>query len=340
MTFNQSLDIICQRIAESGMQSIELELAENLALHTCFANESEPVCADVRKLAHELNNRLTPLTMLSGCFSQEILQYLQTRLSSRDLFEVGRQLHETSNLIQGTVDNITSLLEHKMKKESTGRYVPFFLSVSDLFEGANKFVESNLARMGSHDVRVSYKNQKTKVYCDEDALKSVFLDLFKNAYESMQGVGTIDVCVSPISVQHIYVEQNKNILALLRKRIGRTSIENDAYVAIKVCNSGPHIPDLIDGDLFTTGVTTKKRGHGIGMQSVADHVQDNRGFYTWKNCHDLGETSGVEFTVYLPTVPLVDYVAHLPLKKDYLQVFPEPIMLSSISEPEVSGKAC
>lgn len=61
------------------------------------------------------------------------------------------------------------------------------------------------------------------------------------------------------------------------------------------------------------GFTTKANGHGVGLYAVASHVQDNCGFI---HCRNLADNAGVEFTTYLPTQELFDYVMSLLISKE------------------------
>ena len=72
-------------------------------------------------------------------------------------------------------------------------------------------------------------------------------------------------------------------------------------VYVQVQDDGPGIPPEVVTAMFGSGYSTKGRGRGFGLASVANIVQRYQG-----NIDVKTDAAGTQFTVYLPAHPLED----------------------------------
>jgi two-component system, cell cycle sensor histidine kinase and response regulator CckA len=110
------------------------------------------------------------------------------------------------------------------------------------------------------------------------------------------------VKVSTESLQIVLGNLVKNALEMFKGRGGTIRIdaeEGDEVVIMRVWNSGPQIPAHTLRRLFTPWMSTKPigQGHGIGLYLSRELLRQAGGTINVRNT----ETSGVEFTLELPT---------------------------------------
>lgn len=110
-----------------------------------------------------------------------------------------------------------------------------------------------------------------KCKADPHMIGQVILNLITNASESMQGM-----------------ERNKNIQIF-------SCLQNGAIV-IKVCDSGPGIPDDIIDSIFDPFYTTKNSGSGIGLSICHRIITDHGGSIQALNA----SPRGAEFIITMP----------------------------------------
>jgi signal transduction histidine kinase len=108
-----------------------------------------------------------------------------------------------------------------------------------------------------------------------DQLKQVFLNLSLNAIDAMDssagGSLTIDIFLSP----------------------------DRSEVGIRLCDTGPGLPQEVKDKLFEPFITTKEKGLGLGLMICYDIVKKHNGHIEVESEAGAGAT----FTVWLPARP-------------------------------------
>ncbi|OGP07364.1 MAG: hypothetical protein A2Z89_07865 [Deltaproteobacteria bacterium GWA2_43_19] len=124
-----------------------------------------------------------------------------------------------------------------------------------------------------HDIRIDYTVAKDipEVVIDSDQLKQVFMNLFLNAIQAIQGGGKIAV-----SITRLY---------------GRG-------IKVSVSDTGHGIPQEIIVKIFDPFFTTKQNGTGLGLSIVHRIIKENNGDI--KVMSEVGR--GTTFDVILPVV--------------------------------------
>ncbi len=112
-----------------------------------------------------------------------------------------------------------------------------------------------------------------KIHADEEQLTQLLLNLALNACEAMGQRGSLDIAAETDAS-------------------GKTC-------RIRVADSGPGVPEQIQGELFKPFFTTKKGGTGLGLPMVARIAHSHAGVITVGD----GRDGGAVFTLEIPVRP-------------------------------------
>ena len=221
-----------------------------------------------RRLAHEIKNPLTPITLAMHRIGKKsddptINSCVQT------------VLEEASNL--GRIADEFSLYA-KMPQP-----VPELFSaeqVQELFESLAQFY---LAR-----TRVEYGwnrgPEEFNLWVDTGQLRQVMSNLIKNGNEAMQGEGSLKFEISLVN------EPGQKI----------SSEHSGPWIRCSIRDTGPGLPTNID-DIFEPYATTKATGTGLGLAVARRIIEDNGGCLWAESSPD-----GAAFIFDLPEVTGVD----------------------------------
>jgi signal transduction histidine kinase len=110
------------------------------------------------------------------------------------------------------------------------------------------------------------------VEADPEQLKEVLVNLIINACEAMEGGGTITI----------------------REEIERKG--KDSVARIRVMDTGPGIPRVLQGKVMQPFFTTKDEGTGLGLSIAARILEEHGGSLEL----DSEEGRGAAFTITLP----------------------------------------
>jgi two-component system nitrogen regulation sensor histidine kinase NtrY len=197
--------------------------------------------ADVaRRIAHEIKNPLTPITLsserLRKKFADEItsdkdayLRYIDT--ITRHVRDIGKMVEEFVSFAR--------MPQPQMRKES-------------LISIINKSIFSEATAHSDIRYITEVPSSDIRILCDEQQIGQMLLNLLKNAAEAMEGQTAplkITVCVEQID-QHIHVS---------------------------VRDSGAGFPPEQMATLTEPYVTTRAKGTGLGLAIVKKTMEDHKG---------------------------------------------------------------
>lgn len=233
------------------------ELAESADL--LAKSERESAWREMAKqIAHEIKNPLTPMKLN--------IQYLQRAKQEGnehydDFFErVTKNLIEQIDTLSGIATEFSNFAQIPQTKNETFNLVEVIVNVISLFE-PNK------------NLNVSFKKGNSKevlVFADKEQLSRAFLNLLKNAIQS--------------------VPQTKKGLV----EVNLETSDNYCIVAIK--DNGSGISDDAREYLFEPNFTTKSSGMGLGL-SIVKSILDNCG---GKISYETKINEGSTFFVEIP----------------------------------------
>jgi nitrogen fixation/metabolism regulation signal transduction histidine kinase len=210
-----------------------------------------------KQIAHEINNPLTPMKL-----SVQHLQRAWTDKNER--FE--EYLDRISKTLIDEIDNLSAIASEfsNFAKMPNAVNQPLDLitkinNVVSLFSNDNATFKVNLNN-----------NNEIPIFADKEQISRVFINLFKNAIQSV----------------------DKNIVPVIEI----TVINKNSKVEIRVRDNGKGIPVEMRDKLFRPNFTTKTSGMGLGLAIVKNIVESAGGTITY----ETEENKGTTFIINLP----------------------------------------
>ncbi len=202
-------------------------------------------------MAHEIRN---PLATFKG-----ILQIIDLKVSTPDI-------RKYVDIGVKEIRRLSLLLDDFMQ---LGKSVVSNMEKTDLKDFIRELTP--LLGMEFNDAHLTidtFVNEPPSVQMDKRQITQVLINLVKNAYEAMNGRGTVKITVQ----------------------------QHDDWAELSVSDSGPGIPGHLFDKLFKPYYSTKPEGTGLGLTVSQAVVQNHGGDISAKNNPDKGAC----FTIRLP----------------------------------------
>jgi nitrogen fixation/metabolism regulation signal transduction histidine kinase len=213
-----------------------------------------------QRLAHEIKNPLTPIKLSA----QRLLRKAQT-----DPAGLEGIVENSVRAIINEVDNLDRLLREF--RDFSRLPAPIMTDVN-LRRLVNEVAEVHAAPYKNIQFRIDEVPEDLIVKADETQLKQVFINLFKNAFEAIEGEGRVTVRAD-----------------LVRKG-------NTQYCRIQVQDTGRGVGKEYQNQVFNPYFTTKNAGTGLGLPIVERIIFDHKG-QIW---FETQEGVGTSFFIDLP----------------------------------------
>ena len=223
------------------------------------------------KMAHDVNNLLTPLLGYAGLIRNEL--------------SPGSKSSQYLEVIEGTVKDMSQLMDQVLSLARRGRVVSERCRLNEVVEQIIA-LEQNMLPPGI-SIEFNLADDLLPVRGGRQQLLRVLENLCQNAIEAMGERGVLR-----LTTENVYLDA-----PLARYE----SVNIGEYVKLAVADNGPGISEEIRDKIFDPFFTTKKketkqRGSGLGLSIVHGIVKDHDGYI------DLDSTvgKGSVFSVYLP----------------------------------------
>lgn len=277
---------VADQIAIAIQQSTLLEQIQ-IELNERKRNEQK-ICAQrleslgtlASGMAHELNNKLTPILMsvqllkmkLPDEQSQGVLQILESSVKSSAALV--KQVLLFARGVSGDWAR-----GHCAKRDRT------ILLVLHLIKEVEQIAKQTFPK--SIQILTDLPSNLWTVSGDATQLKQVLINLAVNARDAMPDGGILSICAKNLFVDENYARIN------LEASVG-------AYVVITVSDTGMGIEPEILERIFDPFFTTKEvgKGTGLGLSTVMGIIKSHGGFVNVASEVGLGS----QFQVYLPGV--------------------------------------
>jgi two-component system nitrogen regulation sensor histidine kinase GlnL len=114
---------------------------------------------------------------------------------------------------------------------------------------------------------------------DESLCEQAFVNIIQNAYDAMGSEGG-----------------RLSVAAEISRSSGRDGIE------VRLCDSGPGVPENLREQIFNPFVTTKKTGVGLGLSIVSKIIDGHHGWIRVEGgrSSDSAQPQGACFVMFFP----------------------------------------
>lgn len=192
-----------------------------------------------KKLAHEIKNPLTPITLSAERLKRRFSRILLGR-DLEILEEATSSILNSAEVIKNIVNDLTRLTPYPQSKKH---------------EDLNEIITETLTLYHNAVPNITLRFEKgeiPKIYCDRDSIKRILFNLLSNSIRALHGMeGYIEI---------------------------RTSFDPEMNrVLLEVSDNGKGIPDEDKPKIFDPYFTREKDGTGLGLAIVSSIVMDHGG---------------------------------------------------------------
>lgn len=201
--------------------------------------EDEALEKILHVLTHEIMNSVSPINSLSDTMRHQLAfpesQREEGYKISKEQFE---DLQSTANIIQRRSKGLMSFVERYARFARLPKIQKQEILWKDFL---SDFQKLNQPEIAASSVKFTLQILKSSrpLYADHDLLQQVFLNLTRNALESLTGHSD----------------------GLIRLELD----QGDGYHYLRFIDNGPKVEDDLINQIFLPFFSTKKRGSGIGL---------------------------------------------------------------------------
>jgi two-component system, NtrC family, nitrogen regulation sensor histidine kinase NtrY len=212
-----------------------------------------------RRIAHEIKNPLTPISLCADRIARQLLR-LPLDTSAREILE------ECTGIIQQEVQTVKSLVDEFSQFSRFPSAQPLAADLNEIVESA---VSVFAGRLDGVAVSLDLDHTIPLVLADKEQVKRVIVNLVDNAVEAMNG-------------------------APVRKLLIATSHAALDTVQLCVSDTGWGISAADKEKLFLPYFSTKDRGTGLGLAIVSHIITEHHGRVRVEDNRPTGATFIVE----------------------------------------------
>lgn len=212
-----------------------------------------------KQVAHEIKNPLTPMKLS--------VQHLQRSWNdNRENFD--EYLEKVTRTLIEQIDNLSFIASEFSNFAKMPKAINEEINIVDSIRSTlNLFSNTD-----NVDFVFEHESVRISVYADKEQLSRVFINLIKNAIQS--------------------IPDNRN------GKIVISLIQNRNTIRISLTDNGKGIPEDLQNKLFTPSFTTKSSGMGLGLSIVKSIIESFGGNITFKTKVNLGTTFVIELPIY------------------------------------------
>ena len=215
-----------------------------------------------RKLAHEIKNPLTPIQLSIDRIREKYLKNSNDdRNFSKYLDTITKQIHDIEHLVTEFSD-FARMPKPIFKKNNLNNIVYRSINLPELSESSIKFIYP------------SNKNP-TYIYCDQEQINRVLINLLKNSIES--------------------INEKKQKNTDFAGKINVDIKEDSDYIYLKIEDNGVGFEKIDKLKMVNPYFTTKEKGTGLGLAIVTKIINDHNSLITFNST-----TNGARVEITLP----------------------------------------
>lgn len=222
---------------------------------------------DFRKVAHEVSN---PLTIINN-----YLYMLGKKIDS------DHPAQEEIKFISEEIERTGQILLRAKDPEAPGHNREKQIDLNQLINEIDTLFKSSLYKTNRVESVLSLDQNVPFIYCAQDKLKQILINIIKNAIEAADNDGKLEITTRDNFYQN-----------------------GQQYIEIAIKDNGPGIPQEILENLFQPVSSTKEGHSGLGLSIVNTLVSELSGLIS---CYSR-KSEGTEFKILIPrTTELSDF---------------------------------
>lgn len=256
---NERVTLHVQVVAERFDQSIEGFIVTFDDITQLVAAQRSAAWADVaRRIAHEIKNPLTPITLSAERLRKKFgpAEQAEREAYERYLDTIARHARDIGRMVEEFV--------------AFARLPAPKFSVENISDIVRKTVFSEQTVHPEIDYRLQLPQASVMLRCDEGQIGQILTNLLKNAAEAMEA-------------------------QTMPRSITLTLIQEEKEVLLRIRDSGPGFPADKLAVLTEPYVTTRSKGTGLGLSIVKRTMEDHGGSLQLSNPADGGAEATLVF---------------------------------------------
>jgi len=216
-------------------------------------------------LAHEIRNPLGVIKASAEMLNQKLKE--STPLASELAGYISTEVNRLSALVTRFLDFARPLHTELTPQDITPVLERSLQLVATMWKGGPVAVERH------------YQEDLPTIPLDESLCEQAFVNIIQNAYDAMGSEGG-----------------RLSVAAEISRSLGRDGIE------VRLCDSGPGVPEDLREQIFNPFVTTKKTGVGLGLSIVSKIIDGHQGWIKVESGRspDSPQSQGACFVMFFP----------------------------------------
>ena len=206
-------------------------------------------------VAHEIRNPLNTIAIAA----QRLAAEFRPEQGDDEYRAITDQIRVETRRLNDIITRFLALARQDRKARSIVRLDSLLEDLQKLFDPEVRKLGLELSVLCEPDLCVE---------ADPDSLRQVFVNLFNNAKEAMDGAGTVSI----------------------------TATQDEGQISIRFADTGPGVPPDLREKIFTPYFTNKDGGTGLGLPTVHRIVTDLGGEFIL----DDAAAEGAAFVIRLP----------------------------------------
>ena len=199
-------------------------------------------------IAHEVKNPLAGIEVMAGLLKRQLA-------GNEDALSILNDIIKEAKMANAIVLEVLDFVRPiRLQVEHT--------TLADCVDDAITMAESHVPRRGI-EVRMSLPKDLPSIQGDPHQLRQIFINLLTNAFEAMDGKGTVT-----IAARQLPAEEEVTV---------GSDVHAVPMIQVEVFDDGPGIPAEVMEKIFSPFFTTKPQGSGLGLAIVRKIVDAHDG---------------------------------------------------------------
>ena len=198
-------------------------------------------------IAHEVKNPLAGIEVMAGILKRQLTESEDAQSILRDIIKEAKM----ANAIVVEVLDFVRPIRLQVER----------VSLADVVHDAITMAESHVPR-GKVHLAVELREDLAPIQGDPHQLRQLFTNLLTNAFEALNGVGSVRLSALQVSPD---------------EETGAADAQAVPMIQVEVTDDGPGMPADVMERIFSPFFTTKPQGSGLGLAIVRKIVDAHDG---------------------------------------------------------------